>query len=250
MEFDLSTKESIERFNALIRLLETFNDEAVLEFDEQGMKCHLMDLSHVVMLQVMSPPKIFDSFTVPETVKVNISLNELVKRLERISAEQEKLSVNLNIEKQELEMHIIEKSSNARGLFTLRLLEAGFEEYPSPKIDFKVKSKLTLRDFDRAIKNAELVSEHVELRMKETSLELKALGDLGRWEKNFDILEGKASEESKATYTISYLKDFLNGLKPLADVIEISFSTDLPLRIDGIGADIQCIFHLAPCIGV
>ena len=63
------------------------------------------------------------------------------------------------------------------------------------------------------------------------------------------VLNIEATEEAKATYAVSYLKEILKALNPLVDIMEVSYSTDMPIRISAELGHLGTVnFYVAPRI--
>ena len=84
---------------------------------------------------------------------------------------------------------------------------------------------------------------------------ISATGDMGEalseWQKESDeLLELKTDEESKATYTLSYLQDIVNAVAASSEVATIELLTDMPIKMNFELTQGQLIYYLAPLIGV
>jgi DNA polymerase III sliding clamp (beta) subunit (PCNA family) len=106
-----------------------------------------------------------------------------------------------------------------------------------------------------AIRDANLVSEHVKVEMEEDLLKINAQGDMGssfsEWTADSDdLLELKVDEKSIATFTLSYLQDIANAAGANSEVATIELSTDMPIKMDFEIPQGRLVYYLAPCIGV
>jgi len=106
-----------------------------------------------------------------------------------------------------------------------------------------------------AIRDANLVSEHVKVEMEEGLLKINAEGDMGssfsEWlADSDDVLELKVDEDSNATFTLSYLQDIANAAGANSEVVTIELSTDMPIKMDFEIPTGRLVYYLAPCIGV
>ena len=135
------------------------------------------------------------------------------------------------------------------------IMEPLDEEVPQPKIFFKSKARLLTTSLRNAIRDANLVSEHVKVTVEGEMLKVSALGDMGsavsEWEKGSDdLLELKAEEDSSATFTLSYLNEITNAAGSSGEVVTIELSTDMPIKMDFELPKGKLVYYLAPCIGV
>ena len=106
----------------------------------------------------------------------------------------------------------------------------------------------------RAIRDADLVSEHVKIEMTDDMLKMSAVGDIGsafsEWERGADeLLDLMSEEDSGATFTLSYLRDIVNAAGTSSEVATLEFSTDMPIKMDFELPQGKLIYYLAPCIG-
>ena len=234
-------------------MLKILNDEITLNVDDSGIQVIGMDPSHVAMVDAKILPGLFDKFE-PSEKPITINLMEFNKFLDRLGKE-DNPKIQYNAEKAQL--MILAKKIGFTRRFTLSTLEPLEEEVPKPKIFFKSSGRIITQIVDRAIKDADLVSEHVKFILDENVMKIMATGDLGsasnEFEKGSDeLLELKSEEEAAATFTLSYLKDMFGALKNLTDVVTIELSTDMPMKIEATASvpNIEVTLYLAPCIGV
>ena len=121
--------------------------------------------------------------------------------------------------------------------FNMPTLEASEEEVPTPKIAFNVKAKTTTHGLSQAIEDAQLVSDHVRIEADPEKLLLNASGDLMgatiTLQKASDtLLDLEVKENSKATFSLSYLSEIIKAASATSEIATLEFSTDMPVRID------------------
>ncbi len=257
MNLEMGSK-SFATFKDFFGLLKEVNDELTMYVDETGIQLRGMDPSHVAMVDAKILPELFEKFEpmVNDSLKmqkITVNLSEFCKFLDRIGGK-EKATIEYSTT--EARMVILAKKTGYTRRFTLPTLEPLDDEVPEPKIFFKAEGRILTQSVDRAIKDADLVSEHVKFVMTEAGMKINGVGDMGSASNEFDkdgdeLLELKVEEEANATYTLSYLKDMFAGLKKLSDVVIIELSTDMPMKIkaDAI-QNIELTLFLAPCIGI
>lgn len=248
------TKKNLTIFKDYINLLKAVNEELSMNIDEEGISVAGMDSSHVAMIDSKIGAGLFEVFEPSEKV-VTVNLAELSKFLDRIGKD-EGAKITYNADKARLT--ILTKKGGRTRQFSLPVLEPLEDEAPKPKILFKSEGRILTKSVDIAIKDADLVSEHMKIQLTEDALLFNAVGDIGsasnEFEKESDeLLELKSEEDSSATFTLSYLKDMFANLKDLAEVVTISLSTDMPVKIEAtpaIDPNLEIILYLAPVIGV
>jgi len=251
MELKLYEK-NLESFKGVMNLVKAvLVGDTKMQLSEDGIRILGMDPSHVAMIDAKIKLGLFDTFT-PGDEDVIINITEFTRFLDRA---EKKERVTLSVDSKASKLIITGEKSGWKRRFGIPLLEEYESEVPEPKIKFDASVKMLTPAFDKALKDAELVSEHVNLEIREGLTTLKATGDVGEasnlWEKDSeDILEIKAEAKANATYTLSYLRDMTTALKAFSDTIRMEMSTDMPMRIEGYADSIEVTLFLAPMIGV
>jgi proliferating cell nuclear antigen len=249
----MEIKKDFASFQAWVNILRTISEEQIIVADEQGLHVVGMDPSHVAMINTDFNKELFESYEAEEDDKIAINVNEFYRFLDRAKKEERVL-----IEKDEKNARLlltVKKGTRVRE-FRIPTLADTDSEVPDPKIFFKAKSRITWEGFNLGLNDANLVSEHIVLDYKGSLMKLEGYGDMGdafaQWDEDSDdILKLVIDEDSKATYTLSYIMDIVKAVKPLAEVLTIELATDMPIKIEA-----ECIpgikaeFYLAPCIGV
>ena len=248
------TQKSFTVFKAYIGMLKVINEELTLKVDETGIAAMGMDPSHVCMVDSKVKPGLFEVFTPPEgDGRITINLAEFSKFLDRV----EKENVQIDYSAEQAKLTIVAKTGGRNRRFILPVLEPYEEEVPKPKILFKSSARILTAAVQRAIKDADLVSEYMKIEFKEDVLRFEGKGDIGSAENEYtkdseEVLEIKSEEESSANFTLSYLADIFGQLKNLAEVVTLELTTDMPLKVEADPSDpnLEITFYLAPMIGV
>ncbi len=253
MNLEMSSK-SYEAFKDFFNLLKLVNDELTLNVDETGITAIGMDPTHVAMIDAKILPGLFENYEQPAEEKLTVNLMEFSKFLDRIGKD-ESPKIQYSAEEARLVL-LASKGGNTRR-FSIPVLEPLDDEVPKPKIFFKSTGRILTKSMIRAIKDSNLVSEHVKFDVNATRLAIIAKGDMGSATNEFEgggdeLLELKAEENATATYTLSYLTDMFGALGKLADVVTIELSTDMPMKIEATcnNPSLEVTLYLAPCIGV
>lgn len=242
----------IDPFRSLVKALSVIVEEGTFIMNEAQMKLLAMDPSHVAMVDFELPSSFFDSYICEGEPKLSINIKEFLRFLDRVDRD-EQVRIVLNEEKARLVIHCKRGGHSRR--FEMPILEPLDEEVPQPKIFFKSKARVTSDALRMAIRDANLVSEHVRVEMEKDRLKINAEGDMGssfsEWETDSDdILELKVDEPSTATFTLSYLQDIANAAGANSEVATIELSTDMPIKMDFEIPLGRLVYYLAPCIGV
>lgn len=237
-----------------IKLLKVAGEEHTLVCSKEGIKILSMDPSHVLMVDTNIKASLFDSYEVEGDVeRVTVNVLELGRFLDRIGKDER---VELFTPK-DAKLNIAASKSGFRRNFKVPIMEPYEDEVPEPKINFKTSSRLTVKAFEIATKDAGLVSDHIKISLNDAQMTMNAEGDIGsaasEWTKDSDdLLDLKGEEDATATFTLTYIADIVGALKPLADVVEIELSSDMPIKFVGecTKEQVEATFYLAPVIGV
>ncbi len=225
-------------------------DEATFKIDPEGLKLRAMDPSRVAMIDFEWPKTIFQEYVCNEPTKVCLNISELLKLLKRASKDE---SVELSIDDKTGRLLVVISGKYNRN-FTMPTLEASEEEVPTPKISFNVKAKTTTQGLSQAIEDAQLVSDHVRIEAEPEKMILSASGDLMgatiTLQKGSDaLLDLEVKENSKATFSLSYLSEIIKAASATSDIATLEFSSDMPIRIDFQQTkEGKLVFFLAPRI--
>ena len=241
----------IEPFRNLIKALDAVVEEGCFDIDEAHIRLIAMDPSHVAMVDFDLPGEFFDGYRCEGEPKLFINIGEFLKFLDRVERD-EGVKIRLDEERARLVIQCTRPGHSRR--FTMPILEPLDEEVPQPKILFKSSARILTQSLRRAIRDADLVSEHVKIEVADDMLKMNAVGDIGSvysdWERGADeLLELKAEEDSGATFTLSYLRDIINSAGVSSEVATLELTTDMPLRMDFELPQGRLVYYLAPVIG-
>jgi len=192
-----------------------------------------MDPSRVAMVDFEWPKTVFDEYSCEENMKMCINISEMLKLLRRTGKDE---SVELSLDDKTGKLKIAIKGKYSR-TFNMPTLEAMDEEVPTPKVTFNVSAKATTQGLREAIEDASLVSDHVKIEAENDKMILNAAGDIMGAKIEFTVgsdvlLEMKAKQASKATFSLSYLSEIVRAALPTSEIVVIEFSTDMPIQLD------------------
>jgi proliferating cell nuclear antigen len=242
----------IEPFRNLVKALSVIVDEGTFNMNEVQMKLLAMDPSHVAMVDFELPREFFDKYASEGESRLTVNIGEFLKFLDRVDRDEH---VSIKLEEDQARLVIRCKRGGHTRRFMMPILEPLDEEVPQPKIFFKASTRILTQSLRRAIRDANLVSEHVKLEVNSEAFKVSATGDMGsalsEWETGSDeLLDLKTEEDSSATFTLSYLQDIVNAVSASSEVANLELSTDMPIKMDFELPQGRLIYYLAPCIGV
>ena len=248
--FDVEVS-SVEPFRNLVRALAAVVDEGCFNVDESRIWLLAMDSSRVAMVDFELPGEFFDEYRCDGEPRIFIKIDEFLKFLDRVERD-ERVKISLDEERARLVIRCIRQGHSRR--FTMPILEPLDEEVPQPKILFRSSARILTQSLRQAIRDADLVSEHVKIEVADDMLRMNAVGDIGNvysdWERDADeLLELKAEENSGATFTLSYLKDIVDAAIVSSESATLELTTDMPIRMDFEIPQGKLVYYLAPVIG-
>ena len=239
-------------FRDYLKCVSALKDEVTINLSPIEIRINEMDPSHVAMVNLVLPNTFFDSYEVSDTLKLSLNLKDTLSLLNKIDKD-DILKVFYDKDALKLMFQIQGTKSLTRNK-TISTLEPIEEECPQPKIFFKSKSKILLDSFKFAIEDLAKNMQHIRFESTNDKLNLIGDSDLGHEEtpipKDSDImLEHRVEEDSKATFTASYLVDILKNTSKVSEVVTIELSEDMPLRLEMELPIGKLEFYLAPNIG-
>jgi proliferating cell nuclear antigen len=221
-------------------------DEVGINVTKEGMTLRAMDPAHVALVDFELKKSAFDEYEVDGLLVLGIDLDRLNTILKRAGAE-DKITLEFDSEKNTLKIRL--KNASTR-TFNLPLIEVSEEELKVPDLEFPSTVEINSKIISEGIKDAEIVSDHVVLKVDKKNLYIKARGDLGNVEVkaakegaiSFDV-----SQDTRSMYSLEYLKDMIKA-SDIADSVKISLGDNIPVKMEFLSSDIKLSFLLAPRI--
>ena len=227
--------QNAKEIKDIFKTLNVLNSEPILNFNYDGLTSQLMDPSHVAMIQLNLSKKCFDEYNIDEPLKTCLNLDNLVKKVFRNINNDDMLKLDIKDDKATFTL-----ISDLNRSFKMSTLEFDGELPPAPKINYEVTVKIALKSLDRIIKDLKGLTEEINLTGEKDQIVFSAVldGDKEKYSvtidnRNINLLRYNNcyGNIQVAKYSLTYLSDIVKALKPLTDVIEISFSKDMPLQI-------------------
>jgi proliferating cell nuclear antigen len=231
-----SWKNSIEAIAALI-------DEGNIQIDSSGLKLRAMDPSQIALVDFELPAKGFEKLTCETPTSLGVDFSELNKITKRSRPEDK---IDLSIEKNRLKMVF---RGETRREFTTSIIDSSGNPPREPKIEFTSEIKISPNMLKEALKDAELISNHVALTAEER-FSVKSDGDTGSVDIDFPkdkLLSFRVDSPSRAVYSLEYLNNILKACE-IPSVVCVSLRTDAPLRIEYSIGEGRVVYYLAPRI--
>jgi proliferating cell nuclear antigen len=243
-------------FNAIVSadtLRTTFDsvsvlvDECKIHLEEDGLEVRAVDPANVGMVDLTLSASAFESYeTDGGVIGVNLS------RLEDIAGMAESGTlVHLDLDEETRKLHI-----RTDGLeYTLALIDPDSirDEPDLPDLDLPAKIVLEGRDIDRAVKAADMVSDHIALGVdaEEEHFYVDAEGDTDdvHFELDREDLIDLTAGDAHSLFSLDYLKDMNKAIPKDAEVtIDLGEEFPVKLHFDIAEGDGSVTFMLAPRI--
>jgi proliferating cell nuclear antigen len=231
-----SWRNSVEAIAALI-------DEGTLQIDSSGLKLRAMDPSQIALVDFELPAKAFEKFNCETPMNIGVDFTELSKITKRSKSEDK---IELSLANNRLKMVFMGETKRQ---FTTAIIDATSKPPKEPKIDFTAEVKIAPNMMKDALKDAELISNHVALKL-DKGLNVKSDGDTGSVDIYFPedkLLSVSVKSESRAVFSLEYLNNILKAAE-IPSVVAISLKSDSPLRVEYSLGDGRVIYYLAPRI--
>jgi proliferating cell nuclear antigen len=236
-----------KEFKKIIDAASNLLDEICFEVSEDEIKASAMDPSHVALVSINIPKDAFEKYKA-DVHDIGIDLEAFKKIMGRAKAK-DKLILELDEEKNKL--NVIFKNSATRK-FSLALYDVSSSNLQVPDIEYPNEILIKAGAFVDALKDADLVNDHITLKVEDGKFIIYSRGDLNESEVIFDedsesIISMKTEENSRSTYNLEYLKDMTKAASS-DDILRIYLGTDMPVKIEYEVCGANLTFLLAPRI--
>jgi len=231
-----SWRNSVDAIAALI-------DEGTFQIDQSGIKLRAMDPSQIALVDFILPGKGFEKFEVAKPVSIGVDFVELSKITKRCRPEDK---IELSFDGGKFRMIFVGETTRN---FSLSVIEASVNPPREPKIDFSAEVKITPNIIKEALKDAELVSNHVSLQA-EGGLVMTAEGDTGSVSiilKEDKLLSLSVKTPARAVFSLDHLNNILKEAE-VPSVVSLSLKDDAPLKVEYAIGDAKVVYYLAPRI--
>jgi len=236
-------------FKSAIDAISNLVDEGVFDITDSGMALRAMDPSQISMVSFSMPKSVFSSYDISDDTKIGVDIEQLSSILSR-----SKKTERLVIEVDEGKLSLIFEGKNSHRMFKIPLLDIQSGSEREPNVTFDTFVVLTADGFKDIIKDAKLVSSHMELAITKGLFRIRAHGDgsetVAEFDAGNDALEQINSKtEVKATFPLQYLENMVKGC-PSAQKVSLFIETDKPLKMSYSLGGALVTYYLAPRIEI
>lgn len=254
-ETDPETEQPAQAFTASIEarhlmqvvdLTRAIVDEARFHLDETGgLSIQTVDSANVASIELTLPPDAFASFTTSGgLLGVDLTRLDDILSLARVD-DLIQLALNPNTRTLTVQINSLE--------YTLALIDLEVMGPPCalPEIDLPAHACLDYGDFDRALTAAEMVANHITLRLDPDTEQFvaEASGDTDDVELTRDVndLSDATIKPANSLFSLDYLTEIKTPI-PTDTTLDISLGEDLPATIDLTLGQLTAQYALAPRI--
>ncbi|MHA1733049.1 MAG: proliferating cell nuclear antigen (pcna) [Promethearchaeota archaeon] len=200
-------------WKGVVEAISTIIEETTINADEDGLKLTAFDQARICLIHLELKKDLFDSYECDESVKFRVTLEDLVKINKRASAT-DKITLIHDPKTNQLNIKMTREKPKSTRQFKLGLqkVESEEEKIDISDLNLELSGKVELDPglFDEAIKDAEIYSDDLEIRVTPNKeLVFATEGDMGemQYELGEDSLFNiEVSGEANAKYAIQYLK--------------------------------------------
>ena len=210
-----------------VRAASILVDEAKMNINEEGMQIRAVDLANVCMVSVSLKAPAFDYYDAsPLALGLNLTRTaDLLKSAKK----DEHIEMEYLEEKNRIKF-VLDKLSYSLALISLDTIK---KEPKTPKIDLPVRVVMDGKEFRRAIKAAEKVSDYITFDAKEDGLKIASSGETS--EMSLDILKEDLSAfdieaNVHSMFDLGYVLDIAKALIG-AELVEIRIGDNYPIKI-------------------
>lgn len=222
-------------------------DEVVLETDDTEVRASGVDPANVAMVYVSLHEDAFEDFD-GQSARYGIELSKFSEVLSMASSG-EIVSVDHDDDRHRLVFSISGLTYNMSYL-TPDSVQEGPDQ---PALEFDAEFSIRSEQFQRGLRAADMISDHLEISVTDGIVSLDASGDTDdvvlELEEDDGVVFDGTPTDTLSIFSMDYLKDVMGGL-PSDAVLNIQLGDDIPLVINSTFADEsgQITFVLAPRI--
>ncbi len=236
-----------DEWKAITSAISTLVEEATFEATSESISFRGMDPSHVALIDILWPNSTFERFECDSAIKFGVRVDEFSKLVGRAEKND---SIELNITEEN--MLVVKISNGYKKQYKMRLIESTAGSTPLPKISFNTKIAMSIAAFDKILSDIQVVSDYISIESTTDKAVFIGRGDAGEavitLESGSEGLEElNVKDESKATYSLEYLRSIVKAIKSNAGGVVCEYSTKMPLRLEFKVSNVGRIhFFLAP----
>jgi len=238
---------SAETLRAALDSVSVLVDECKVRLDEEGLTIRAVDPANVGMVDLSLSAEAFESYEADGGV-IGVNLSRLEEFAGMADADQ---LVQLELDEETRKLHVT--IDGLEGTLALIDPDSIRQEPDIPDLDLPATVVVEGRDIDRAVKAADMVSDHIALGVDadEEHFYVDAAGDTDdvHLELTQDDLIDLVAGDAESLFSLDYLKDMNKAIPKDAEVtMELGEEFPVKLHFDIAEGNGQVTYMLAPRI--
>lgn len=212
----------------VLTTLRAIVDEARIHIDENGISMRAVDPANIAMDDLDLTAAAFESYDATPGV-IGVDLDRFADAVGMANAD-DLVQLSLDQQTRKLLIHV-------DGLeFTMACIDPGSirAEPEIPEFDLPAEVTITRDALDRGVTAADMVSDHVTLRMDETSEQciIEAEGDTDDVSLEIDSedLTAVTAADAHAVFSLDYMTDLVRSI-PTGTAVTLTAGTDFPVVV-------------------
>jgi proliferating cell nuclear antigen len=239
-------------FKSLMSGVASLVEEGDFTVTSKGIELRALDPSHIAMVDFKLSRDAFATFEegneTGRDIKIRIVMQNLLKILKNVSP-LERLQIIYDGDTKKLVVQLISKVLRR---FTIPTLESSTEAIPDPNVVYDSMVKLDTLQLKKAIDDAQIMADNVNLSVNEGGFFVKARGETSMAEVEMPkeaVIEMTSVKPTAATYNLNYLSEIVGGAIGASNTVLLNFSTASPVKITfEMKDDNRLMYYLAPRI--
>lgn len=204
--------------------------EGIFEVDEESLSLKAADRSTVAVVDFELKSDAFEEYKCDGEKELGIDIENFVQILKR-AKNKDTLTLELSEDESQLSIKIENESVRE---FSMPLLSVSSGEIPTTEeLEFPIKMEAGSSLIDKAVADAEIISDSIVFKGDENLLTMKAEGDSSSVKietKAEDLIEMKTEEEARSRYPLDYLKKMMKASR-VSKVVSMNFGNDYPMKL-------------------
>ncbi len=201
----------IAPFRILITALKDILLETNITFQKDGMRIVNMDKSHTILVHLHLHSEHFERFICnKDKIIIGVNMSHFFKLINTIDNEE---TLSIYIEEEDYNSGIVEnltlkfenKTKEQYKIQKLKLIEPDNEDLDIPQVKFSSIINLPSSDFQKIIRDLNVISEKLEIKSINNQLIFKCVGPFA----SAEIIRSESEEMSMVKKQIKLFKDFI-----------------------------------------
>lgn len=230
--------EGPAEWKAVVAAIKSVVEEATFDITGESLTFRAMDPSHVALVDLFWPGNAFQNFQCDRSTRFTLRVEDIAKLIGRSEPKDSiEISSAVSTEQADNPAVLVKLSNGYKREFEIHLIESNAGPSPMPKLEFDAKATITKAIFEKVLADVSVVADQVSIRAASDKLTFSGKSDVGSAvvdlrKNDADLLEMNVTAESKSTYSVEYLQNFVKALGGASDSLAMSFSSKKPILIE------------------